>query len=309
MNIGDGAFACCTALKNIKIPNSVISIGKSAFACCIALKNVNIPNSVTRIGECAFWGCQTLKFKEYNNGLYLGNKENPYASLIKAKSEYITTCKIKETCKCIEYGAFSGCEELTSIIIPNNITSIGNRVFYGCTKLTSVTIPNSVTSIGDEAFYGCKKLTSVTIPNSVTNIEKYAFFGCIGLTNIIIGNNIKNIEGNTFDVCKIKHKPKDNIAYKGLNVDMTCRDFQYEEGKTYTCNKSKLCGYGFHACLNPLDCFNYYADKDTVYHEVILEDRTKEIGGDSKTCGKKITIGRRLTIQEMVSIFNELNKG
>ncbi len=165
-----------------------------------------------------------------------------------------------------------------------------------------------MTSIGDRTFLGCTGLTSVTIPNSVTSIGRYAFYGCTGLTNVIIGNNIKYIEGNTFDVCKIKHKPKDNIAYKGLNVDMTCRGFQYEEGKTYTCNKAKLCECGFHACLNPLDCFNYYSGKDSVYHEVILEDRVNKVGDDSKVCGKKITIGRRLTIHEMFSIFNELNK-
>lgn len=89
---------------------------------------------------------------------------------------------------------------------------------------------------------------------------------------------------------------------------MTCRGFQYKEGETYTCDEATLCECGFHACLNPLDCFNYYYDDYVVYHEVILEDRTGETSIDSKICGKKITIGRQLTIQEMFAIFNELNK-
>ena len=58
--------------------------------------------------------------------------------------------------------AFWGCASLTSITIPDSVTSIGSGDFYGCTSLTSITIPNSVTSIGFQAFYGCESLTTVT---------------------------------------------------------------------------------------------------------------------------------------------------
>lgn len=77
--------------------------------------------------------------------------------------------------------AFYGCFKLTSITIPDGVTSIGDQAFYDCSKLTSVTIGNSVTSIGDDAFYGCKGLTSITIPDSVTSIDNYAFYGCDNL--------------------------------------------------------------------------------------------------------------------------------
>lgn len=70
---------------------------------------------------------------------------------------------------CIGDEAFS-CLSLTSIEIPNSVTSIGNMAFWNCRGLTSVTIPNSVTSIGDNAFYKCTGLTSIEIPNSVTSI-------------------------------------------------------------------------------------------------------------------------------------------
>ena len=63
----------------------------------------------------------------------------------------------------------------TSVIIPNNVTAIGNQAFYDCKHLISVTIPNSVTTIGSCAFSGCEKLSSVIIPNSVTTIEEWAF--------------------------------------------------------------------------------------------------------------------------------------
>ena len=77
--------------------------------------------------------------------------------------------------KGIENRAFYRCSGLTSISIPNSVTSIAEETFYNCSGLTSVTIPNSVTSIGDWAFDECSGLTSVTISNSVTSIGDYAF--------------------------------------------------------------------------------------------------------------------------------------
>ena len=78
----------------------------------------------------------------------------------------------------------AGMDKLTSMIIPNSVTSIGGAAFYECSSLTSVTIPNSVTSIGKYAFYGCSSLTSITIPNSVTSIGDEAFSGCNNITSI-----------------------------------------------------------------------------------------------------------------------------
>jgi len=77
----------------------------------------------------------------------------------------------------IRFDAFRGCTSLTSVTIPDRVTSIGSYAFYGCTSLTSVTIGNSVTSIETHAFSGCASLTSVTIPDSVTSIGYAAFYG------------------------------------------------------------------------------------------------------------------------------------
>ena len=80
---------------------------------------------------------------------------------------------------------YYGCINMTSVTIPNSVTSIGNQAFNDCWGLTSVTIPNSVTTIGAIAFGYCSGLTSVTIPNSVTSIGKSAFYDCSGLTSVI----------------------------------------------------------------------------------------------------------------------------
>ncbi len=86
-------------------------------------------------------------------------------------------------------------------------------------------------------------------------------------------------------------------AYKGFNLDMTCRGFQYEEGKEYEEEEAKLCKSGFHACENPLDTFGYYAPGESVYHEVELDGVPDEREGeDTKVCAKKIKIGARLDV-------------
>ena len=92
-------------------------------------------------------------------------------------------------------------QRLGSIVLPNNISSIGEEAFKFCINLNSITISDSVTVIDNHAFYGCTSLTNVTIPNSVTYIEKDAFYGCTGLTEITIPNGITTIEDYTFANC------------------------------------------------------------------------------------------------------------
>ena len=83
---------------------------------------------------------------------------------------------------------------VTTLTIPDSVTTIGSGTFYGCSGLTSVTIPDSVTSIGELAFYGCSGLTSVTIPNSVTSIGDGEFYNCSGLKNITYKGTIAEWE-------------------------------------------------------------------------------------------------------------------
>ena len=101
----------------------------------------------------------------------------------------------------IGMGAFYGCDYLSSVTIPNSVTTIDEKAFEGCSYLSSVTIPNSVTSIGNQAFKDCSALSSITIPNSVVSIGYGAYSGCSSLKSIIIPNNVTSIENGTFSGC------------------------------------------------------------------------------------------------------------
>lgn len=103
--------------------------------------------------------------------------------------------------KAIGVCAFQSCTSLSSVTIPDSVTSIGDQVFYGCSSLTSVTIPNSVTSIGKYAFYECSILTSITIPNSVASIGSRAFTGCRSLTSVVIPDSVTSIGSMVFSGC------------------------------------------------------------------------------------------------------------
>ena len=91
-------------------------------------------------------------------------------------------------------------------------------------------------------------------------------------------------------------------AYKGFNADMTCRGFQYKEGETFETPKAEVCECGFHACLNPIDCFDYYGPgAKSVYHEVELDGQIDtRSNGDTKVSATKIKIGARLSIAGLV---------
>ena len=156
-SIGEGAFSFCSSLSEVVIPNSVTSIGDGAFFACNSLAEVVIPNSVVYINGNPFYAwlgkleCLSPSFVYENNILFNKNK-----------SRIISFRNQKQT----------------SYVIPNSVTSIGDRAFFACNSLSEVVIPNSVTSIGEGAFSFCSSLSEVVIPNSVTSIGEGAFENC-----------------------------------------------------------------------------------------------------------------------------------
>ena len=178
MSIGLSCFASCPNLSSINIPNSVICIGTFAFNGC-GLTTLTIPHSVISVGEKAF--INTPWFNNLPNGLIY--KDNVLLGYKGDRPENVL--EIKDGTRVIASAALIECENLTSVIIPNTVISIGEEAFRNCRGLTNINLPYSITSIENETFKGCSGLSTITIPNSITSIGDWAFYGCSNLDEVI----------------------------------------------------------------------------------------------------------------------------
>jgi hypothetical protein len=180
--IADTAFAKCTWLENIVIPQSVRSIGWEAFDMCESLTSIVLPESVTDIDMCAFAGCSSVKRLVFPKTIQTISK-NSFSFLTSLESIEVDSdnpyyhskgnCLIETESKTL----IMGCK---SSIIPTDgsVVTIGAEAFWGCKGLESIVIPDTVTTLEDGAFGLCNNLKSITIPNSVTHIGNRIFTGC-----------------------------------------------------------------------------------------------------------------------------------
>ena len=134
-------------------------------------------------------------------GYAVKNVGKSYPPIFGWSNTSVSSITIPNSVTSIGGGAFSGCKSLTTLTIGSGVTSIEGGAFEGCSGLTTLTIPNSVTSIFGGAFSYCTGLTTLTIGSGVTSLGGYAFTYCTGLTTLTIPNNVTNIGTSAFEGC------------------------------------------------------------------------------------------------------------
>ncbi len=134
----------------------------------------------------------TLRGKEYT--VAKGGGELSGRVVIPRKNDVYPVTKIRSY-------AFSGCSEITELVLPDTIVSIGEAAFIGCENLETINIPESVTSIDSRAFEGCKSLKSVTLPETIVTISESLFFGCESLESFTVPNSVTKIGDFAFRGC------------------------------------------------------------------------------------------------------------
>ena len=181
--IGDATFKNCSSLTSVNIPSKTKNIGDSTFYDCKKLTSITIPESVTSIGDMAFYNCDGLEavhikdIVAWCNISFFDIHSNPLYH--HGSTDYRPF--------------YLNGEELTDIVLPNDVTNIAQYAFYGCIALTSITIPEGVTEIKHATFGECYNLSSVTLPESLTSIGTFAFGNCTGLKSITIPKNVTSI--------------------------------------------------------------------------------------------------------------------
>ncbi len=198
--LGDGEYTCVVVSRGtyageVIIPSNikygsytyqVKEISEKAFSKCEGLISVSIPNTITKIGKGAFEGCYHLKMSEFAS----------IESLCSIEFEYFDSNPINFSHKLYING-----QEITNLVIPSTVISIGKYAFMDCLGLTSVTFPNSLIEIKKWAFYNCKGLTSLQFPNSLNVIGWDAFHGCDNLSFISIPSSVTEIGYCAFENC------------------------------------------------------------------------------------------------------------
>lgn len=192
--IGDNAFAYCDNLESLTIGNSVTRIGESAFYYCEKLTSVTIPNSVTVIGEAAFYNCSKLESVSIPNSVTeIEGWAFEYCRSLKSVSIPGSVTSIGNSafygCSGLEKAEFASIESMCAIEFDREYSNplyCAHHLYIGGKEVTELVIPDGVETIGSYTFYNCTNLTSVSIPGSVTNIYYSAFGNCSGLTSVKI---------------------------------------------------------------------------------------------------------------------------
>ena len=175
-SIPECAFYRCAKLKTVELPDSVVSIGREAFSRCTSLTDIKIPERVMEIEAGAFWRTAWLDSARQEREDHLVIRNDILLDGVLASGDVVVPDGVQEIAACAFYAPAS--------TTANDLSS---------STMTSITIPDGVTTIGFRTFAGCTALNEITLPGGIESIEKGTFTGCTGLKKLVLPRNIKKI--------------------------------------------------------------------------------------------------------------------
>ena len=173
---------------------TVTGIGNYAFHYLPALTNVTIPQGITSVGDYAFSDCDGLISATIEEGVPTGT--NMFNGC-----DNLTTVKLPESLTTIADGSFANCSALNHVTIPDNVTKIGTSAFCLCNALSDITLGRGLTTIGDFAFKNCDSLETIQLPSNLKKIGEEAFRECDILKSITLPDSVTDIGEAAFSTC------------------------------------------------------------------------------------------------------------
>ena len=206
-------FSCCENLREVSLPEGLISLGKSAFLSCAQIQEIRLPKSLKTLGDGALAGCRSLTEIELPEGLemidnYALASCNFTSVVIPASVTQMGYCVFNSdfNLKTVEikgnvpslWDPFIDCKALQEVLITGGVETIEDRAFHNLNSLERVQIASGLKTIGKSAFWSCDKLTTVSLPDGVTSIGEDAFEYCVNLTTINLPDSITTIGMEAF---------------------------------------------------------------------------------------------------------------
>lgn len=192
--VKNSAFLENKALRNVVLPESVVSIGNKAFANCKNLTSVQLPSHLESLGRNAFADCPSLstintlgRITVIDNSTFLNCKS-------------LGSIPLPESLERIEDKAFYGCA-IKNISLPGNITKLGALAFANCILLEDIRMGSNLTSIGSQCFSNCMSLENVRLSNRLTVIPENCFQDCSAIRNLTLPEGLQRIERSAFLRC------------------------------------------------------------------------------------------------------------
>ena len=241
-SIANSTFEGCSSLASITFPETLQAINSYAFSACESLSDIELPSAITRIEDHAFSDCKGLQTVTFNYSL-----NNCGIGTYAFANSGVVSVTFTDNVKNIDSYCFENCTSLTTVSLPNSLTTLNSRTFWGCTALEIITIPSNVATIGADCFNGCSKLSNVKLPDFLEIIEEAAFKDCIslkeidftntsnlkeigydaftntGLIDVVLPNNLETIEYRAFSYCS-------NLENITIPASLTSVGFHILEG-------------------------------------------------------------------------------